>query len=108
VVDEFRKLLTEYPECLRDKKKFMSYMKDLLPEEKMMTNVLASLLEIGIVEEIRDADVIDITFPYRYVQKLMDLYGISEENAATGVYLWCEYYGHQVLGNDFLGKRAGI
>ena len=63
-----------------------------------MTNVLASLLELGIVDEIQDAETIDITFSFRYTQKLMDFYGISEENAATGVYMWCEYYGHQVLG----------
>ena len=85
---------------LSDKKIFASYMKDLFPSERLLTNVLTSLLELGIIEDIRGSSELNAPFSYRYTKNLMDNYGYSEDNAGNAVFLWCVCYGEGVLGKE--------
>lgn len=96
--DDFTKMLKMYPKCIEDKKIFISYMKDLFPGEKLLTNVLGSLLELGIIEDIRNSSELNAPFSYKYTKNLMDNYGYSEENAGNAVFLWCVCYGESVIG----------
>ena len=96
--DDFTKMLKMYPKCVEDKKIFASYMKDLFPSERLLTNVLTSLLELGIIEDIRGSSELNAPFSYRYTKNLMDNYGYSEDNAGNAVFLWCMCYGEGVLG----------
>lgn len=98
--DDFTKMLKMYPKCVEDKKIFASYMKDLFPSERLMTNVLTSLLELGIIEDIKGSSELNAPFSYRYTKNLMDNYGYSEDNAGNAVYLWCICYGEGVLGKE--------
>ena len=98
--DEFTKMLKMYPKCVEDKKVFASYMKDLFPSERLLTNVLTSLLELGIIEDIRSSAELNAPFSYRYTKNLMDNYGYSEDNAGNAVFLWCICYGEGVLGKE--------
>lgn len=98
--NKFKQMIIEYPDSISDKKLFLSYMKDLMPTEKLMTNVLGYLMELGIVIDIQNVDEIDAAFEYRYEQMLIDTYGVSRENAVRAIYIWAEYYGHQILGKD--------
>ena len=96
--ENFTKMLQKYPNCVEDKKIFAAYMKDLFPGEKLMTNVLTSLLELGIIEDINLSTELNAPFSYRYTKNLMDNYGYSEENAGNAVFLMCVCYGEAVLG----------
>lgn len=96
--DDFTKMLKMYPKCIEDKKIFASYMKDLFPSERLLTNVLTSLLELGIIEDIKSSSELNAPFSYRYTKNLMDNYGYSEDNAGNAVFLWCVCYGEGVLG----------
>ena len=96
--DEFTKMLKMHPKCVEDKKIFASYMKDLFPSERLLTNILTSLLELGIIEDIRGSSELNAPFSYRYTKNLMDNYGYSEDNAGNAVFLWCMCYGEGVLG----------
>ena len=96
--ENFTKMLQKYPNCVEDKKIFVAYMKDLFPGEKLMTNVLTSLLELGIIEDINLSTELNAPFSYRYTKNLMDNYGYSEENAGNAVFLMCVCYGEAVLG----------
>lgn len=98
--DDFTKMLKMYPKCVEDKKIFASYMKDLFPSERLLTNVLTSLLELGIIEDIRGSSELNAPFSYRYTKNLMDNYGYSEDNAGNAVFLWCICYGEGVLGKE--------
>lgn len=95
---EFTKMLREYPKCLEDKKIFSAYMKDLFPDEKLLTHILTSLFETGIIEDIKNADILDAAFSFRYTENLVGNYGYSQKNAGNAVYIWCYCYGKEVLG----------
>lgn len=96
--DDFTRMLKTYPKCVEDKKVFTSYMKDLFPSEKLLTNVLSSLLELGIIEDIQNSSELNAPFSYKYTKNLMDNYGYSEEHAGNAVFLWCVCYGEGVIG----------
>lgn len=97
---EFTNMLRQYPKCLESKTVFASYMKDLFPEEKLMTHILTSLIEVGILDEIKSSADLDMAFSFRYTKNLVENFGYNEEKANDAVYLWCDCYGREILGKQ--------
>ncbi|MDO4486392.1 MAG: leucine-rich repeat domain-containing protein [Bacillota bacterium] len=103
---KFTNMLRQYPKCLENKTVFASYMKDLFPEEKLMTHILTSLIEVGIIDEIRSSADLDMAFSFRYTKNLVENFGYNEEKANDAVYIWCDCYGREILGKQCSFKPA--
>lgn len=92
-------MLRKYENCIDDKKKFTGLVKDLFPEDAKNVNLLLTVYNMGIAEDMQKAAVINNSFAFRYVKQLMDSYGISRVNADWIVSVWCVSYG-SVLGKE--------
>ena len=91
-------MLRKYENCIDDKKKFAGLVKDLFPEDAKNVNLLLTVYNMGIAQDIQKEELLNNTFAFRYVKQLMDDYGISRVNADWIVSVWCSCYGHKVLG----------
>lgn len=91
-------MLRQHQASLDDKKKFTALVKDLFPAQAKNVNLLLMAYNMGIAQDIRKVSYINNTFAFRYVKQLMDDFGISRVNADWIVSVWCDCYGHKVLG----------
>lgn len=96
--DSFSGLLWQYPDAVEDKKKFTGLVKDMFPENRMQVNLLKTVYDMGIAEEMKKAVEISNPFAFRFVKRLMNEYGVSRANADWAVSVWCVCYGKQMLG----------
>lgn len=92
-VDEILEAVTQYSDILNSKAMFLAYMKDLFPEEELSVRLLYDALCLGIVEEIKNADVVDSITQNRFIKILCNKYGISEENAHWCIGTWTKILG---------------
>lgn len=95
--DSFVHMLQQYPESVKDKKKFIGLMKDFFPEQQMKVNLISTAFELGIAEELNKTNHINNAFAFRFVKRLLDEYGVSRVNADWAISVWCVCYGKQAL-----------
>ena len=95
---EFEAMLRQYRDCVDDKKKFSGLVKDFFPENAKNVNLLLMAYNLGIAEDMTKTSLINNTFAYRYVKRLVDNYGLSRVNADWVVSTWCVCYGGSILG----------
>lgn len=79
---DLKNVINQYPECVQDGKKLKSLLSDLYPSESLYVSILCSMLDDGVVDEIKGKDVIDkLTFTnlsshieakHGYAQKYID------------------------------------
>jgi hypothetical protein len=98
--ERFIEILKNYPDVITNRKKFVGLLRDFfpLPKDTKRTRLLTNLHELGIAEEIEKADTLNDRFAYRYIKRLVEEYGVDDQNAAWGVRAWCVCYGEGVLG----------
>lgn len=75
---------------------FLSYMRDLYPEDELSVVLLYDALCLGIVDEIRKVKEVSNILQNRYVNLLCSRYGISKENAEWSIYMWTCVFGKNV------------
>ena len=63
----------------------------------MQVNLINTVFDLGIVEELNKASQINNAFAFRFVKRLLDEYGISRINADWAVSAWCVCYGKKIL-----------
>ena len=97
VEQDFTGLLRDYPDLLTDKKKFTGLVKDMLPGQPLQVNLLLSLYDIGIHDDIANVSSITNAFAFRFVKQLVDEHGVSRINADWAVSVWCVCYGKNIL-----------
>ncbi|MCL1789226.1 MAG: hypothetical protein FWG33_02615 [Oscillospiraceae bacterium] len=97
VEQEFIRLLKEYPDSLETRKRFIGLVNDFLYMQPLQANLVLTLYKMGIHKEIEKTSRLDNTFAYRFVKRLTDEHGISRENAARSVFIWCLCYGEKIL-----------
>jgi hypothetical protein len=95
---DFTNLLRNNPGIVNEKKKFTGLVKDMLPGQSLQVNLLLSLCNIGIHDEINSAASITNAFAYRFVKQLVEDHGVSRINADWAVSVWCVCYGKNILG----------
>ena len=93
---DFVNLLTEYPDAVHDKKRFVGLIKDYFPQNQKEMNLIRTLYEIDIVKEIDRVAVITNAFAYRLVKRLTEDFGTSRLNADWAVAMWCVCYGKKI------------
>ena len=97
IEQEFTQLLREHPDLITDKKKFTGIVKDMLPGQSLQVNLLLTLFEMGIHNEIVRVSSITNAFAFRFVKQLVDERGVSRMNADWAVSVWCVCYGKNIL-----------
>lgn len=98
---EFTQVLDKYPEIMTDSKRFTAIMKDYFPSKRMEINLLKMLYDMDICTEIQQVEIINNTFAYRFVKRLLEEYGVSRLNADWAVTIWCKCYGQQILHKEY-------
>lgn len=96
--DTFVQLLSDYPDGLKDKRRFAALLHDHFPEDIMHTNLVYTAYGLGLPVDIEQAAGITNAFAFRYVKRLMEEHGVSRANADWAVAVWCVCYGKQMLG----------
>ena len=97
VEQDFTNLLRDYPDLISEKKKFTGLVKDMLPGQPLQVNLLLTLFELGIHDEIAGVSSITNAFAFRFVKQLTDERGVSRINAEWAVSVWCVCYGKNIL-----------
>ena len=90
-------IIKMYPNTLQNKQLLQGILKDMFPGENVRINLLLQAYEQGIYQDITMASTINSPFAYRYMKKLVDNYGVSNEYADWTVTVWCIAYGSLVL-----------
>lgn len=98
--DNFTSLLRQYPEAVADKRRFTGLMKDYFPEQQKQVNLLKTVYDMGIADEMKKQGEISNPFAFRFVKRLMDEFGVSRANADWAVSVWCVCYGERLLGKS--------
>ena len=86
---KLKKLIIEYPYCWRDKSKFRGLIKDYLPGEKALCNLLLISCDEGIPDEIVGTSL-EKTEISRLKKRILSASGCSESMATKLIKLWCE------------------
>lgn len=93
---EFEQLLESFSAQIAEKRRFIGLMKDFLYEYPKELNLMITLYNMGIHEEIERAVVLNDIFAYRFEKRMVNEMGISKENAAWAVTRWCVIYGKKL------------
>jgi len=104
--EHFTSLLREHSDLLTDKKKFNSVLTDVFLNQKLTVRLLFSAYANGIVDDIQNGEM-DSFLVNRHVKLMKEETGFSDENARWAVQMWCECYGHAILGKTW-DTNAGI
>ena len=83
-----KEIITKYPNALEDDKKLKAFLKDYIPENKLMQNMLMMAYDSGIVSDIRHRNELDKFQMYGYIKCLVNEYGITEKAANTTIEQW--------------------
>ena len=98
---EFVRLLKEYPESFGERRRFIGLVNDFLCKEPLQANLVLTLYKMGIHNDIQKASQLTNAFAHRFVQRLMNEHGVSDDNAIMAVILWCGCYGKCILKIPF-------
>lgn len=98
--DTLTQLFSLHQDKMDNRKVFYGIVKDSFPNEPMQANLLLTLYDMKIHEELQNTVGIGNAFAFRFVKRLMDEYGVSRKNADWAVSTWCVDYGKNVLGKN--------
>lgn len=83
---ELALIIKKYPQCLNNKKMLKSLLLDFI-HDKGLINTLLFAFDEGIVLEIKNGTIDEIT-KHRFVKKLENDYGMSQDKANTAIDEW--------------------
>lgn len=72
--------------------KIKAILADMYPEEKMRRNLLAMVVECGLISKIQSSDIVSTQDYSRYQKILIDDYGIEQSNAEWALLTWINVY----------------
>lgn len=88
------KRVIEYSnESLRNPALMKSIMMDMYPNDKLEINILLTIKDSGIIEEVAMMKSVSVPKYKMYIDRIMNEYGLSESNAIAGLNEWLSYYG---------------
>lgn len=97
IKDLFSLLFNYADDIIDDKQRVIGMMKDLLYEYPKQMNLLITLYKMDIHKDLNNITDINDIFIHRYVKRLENEMGISEENAVWATNMWCDVYGNRRL-----------
>lgn len=95
--NQFMILLNHANNVMDEKRRFVGMMKDVLYEYPKQMNLMITLYQMDIHKEIRVIGDINDIFIHRFVKRLENEMGISDENATWATKMWCKTYGNRIL-----------
>ena len=88
-MDAINNIFQKFPQCLSNRVNFRGILLDYFPAQKVKVNLILNAYDEGIIEAIKSASELDSVFFISWKKRLIDSYGISEENADWTVDYWC-------------------
>lgn len=87
-----KEVIEKYPESLTSTVRFRAYINDLYPEERARANIIVTIFDCGIAEEIKRGANDQLTLT-AYALRLENNYGYSQKLALECLHLWKDAYG---------------
>lgn len=86
--EELKKLLSEYPEALQDKKRFKALLYDFFPMKRKEANALYMAHELGIPDNMLEQIKVTETDIIRYERQLRTNYGLDDKLIFYVLKIW--------------------
>ena len=106
-MDAINNIFQKFPQCLSNRVNFRGILLDYFPAQKVKVNLILNAYDEGIIEAIKSASELDSVFFISWKKRLIDSYGISEENADWTVDYWCTCYGTAVCRKHYNKLKDG-
>lgn len=100
------KIFVDYPDCIESHTKLKGILADFYPSEKSKINTVLAAYDMGIIEGIQAAPVLDDFLKGRYVKALCSNYGIEVKIAKEAIDFWFVEYGVYVLKKAYAIKEG--
>lgn len=100
------KIIKNYPECIKDRIRFKALLLDFFPTEKLKVNLIMNGFDEGIIRAIDIANELDDLMYSRWVKRLIDNYGVSDENANWTVDYWFKEYGVDLCNKSYRERKV--
>ncbi len=93
---DLKSIINACPNCLSSRAVFKSVLMDKYPDEKRMINILTIIFECGIAQSIKEQKSVDKISVQKYVVRLENEYGISQDFAIAAIGVWADALGVHV------------
>lgn len=107
LINELKKLLAEYPDALKEKKRFKALLFDYLPMKRKEANALYMAFDVGIPDHMRQVSIIRSTDIIRYERQLQYHYGLDANLTQQVIEVWARVLGVNA-DYDFLSNKEKV
>lgn len=105
---DLKSVINQYPEYVQDGKKLKSLLSDLYPSESLYASILCSMLDDGIVDEIKGKDAIDkLTFT-NLSSQIEAKHGYAQKYIDGCLSIWANAFGIKIVVGQELPKIVPI
>lgn len=105
---DLKSVINQYPEYVQDGKKLKSLLSDLYPSESLYVSILCSMLDDGVVDEIKGKDVIDkLTFT-NLSSQIEAKHGYAQKYIDGCLSIWANAFGIKIIAGQELPKIVPI
>ena len=105
---DLKDVICRYPECVQDGKKLKSLLSDLYPSENLYASILCSMLDDGIVDEIKGKDTIDkLTFT-NLSSRIEAKHGYAQKYIDGCLTIWANAYDIKIASAQDVEKIVPI
>ncbi len=87
---DLRRIIDDYPDCLKTHSTLAAVLRDLFPDEKRMINIVLSVYDSGIYDRLLSLSQIERPQYFIFLRQLSEEYGLREDAASDGVRLWAD------------------
>ncbi len=94
---DLKQIIVSFPDAQTDRQKLQGLLRDMYPKEKRDVNVLLSVMDAGIPEELQRVNVLDSVQLHRLTKKIEDECGFSEAVAADALSTWATALGKETV-----------
>lgn len=105
---DLKSVINQYPEYVQDGKKLKSLLSDLYPSESLYASILCSMLDDGVVDEIKGRDIIDkLTFT-NLSSRIEAKHGYAQKYIDGCLSIWANAFGIKIVVGQELPKIVPI
>lgn len=105
---DLKSVINQYPEYVQDGKKLKSLLSDLYPSESLYASILCSMLDDGVVDEIKGKDTIDkLTFT-NLSSQIEAKHGYAQKYIDGCLSIWANAFGIKIIAGQELPKIVPI
>ncbi len=94
---DLKSVINQYPEYVQDGKKLKSLLSDLYPSESLYASILCSMLDDGIIDEIKGREIIDkLTFT-NLSSQIEAKHGYAQKYIDGCLSIWANAFGIKIV-----------